>query len=460
MGHESLWYDELAQWFRSSFPNLGMVIERGVRPNLDSPGLAILLFFVEKYLGDSEFALRFPSAVAGVLAIPMMYLLATQLYSYREGLIAAALTAVAWCPIYYSQEARAYSLLFLFSTLTVYLWISMMRAFQKGDSPPYRTAGLYLAAATACAYLHYFGLYLVALQGLAAAAIFIRKPRVLLKMAIIYLTLALLYLPWLPMMLEDLGKKEFWPKPPEISSFLSYLEFLFNRSAILLPVVMWLYLYLLIRSLVVKGARNLRIDPLSPGILLPLWFVIPFIGTFIKSIISASALVFRYLIISLPPAYLLLSRAITQLPFKARSQMAVALMLIGLFLGDLIFVRRYYSLPQKEQWREVVEYIVEQDTLYKNSLIIGCAQGELSLDYYFSKMDSTRGVDLLACQERDIDETRRVIDSKNPSYIWFIIRVRSKPHPEFLDFLTQNSRRLERKRFRGADVWLLQVIPP
>jgi len=191
-----------------------MVIERGVRPNVDSPGLSILLFFVEKYLGDSEFALRFPSAVAGVLAIPMIYLLAAQLYSYREGLIAAALMAVAWCPIYYSQEARCYSFLLLFSILTSYLWISMMRAFRGGDSPSYKTMGLYIVAATVCAYLHYFGLYLVGLQGLAAGAILVRKPQVLLKVTIIYLLLALLYLPWLPMMVETWGGRDFGQSSP------------------------------------------------------------------------------------------------------------------------------------------------------------------------------------------------------------------------------------------------------
>lgn len=459
--HESLWFDELAQWFRSSFADLRMVIEQGVRPNRDSPGLTILLFFVEKYLGDSEFALRFPSAVAGVLAIPMIYLLAAQLYSYREGLIAAALMAVAWCPIYYSQEARCYSFLLLFSILTSYLWISMVRAFRRGDRPSYKTMGLYLVAAAVCAYLHYFGLYLVALQGLAAGAIFVKKPRTFVKVTIIYLLLALLYLPWLPVMLEDLGREKFWAQRPETSSFVFYLRFMFNESTPLLVVVMGLCLHLLIRSLKARGGSVLRIDPLSPGVLLPLWLVVPFIGAFIKSVTSTPALVFRYLIISLPPAYLLLSRAITQLPLRARTQMAVALIVIGLFLGDLILVKRYYSQPHKQQWREAVAYIVERDALYENSLIMGCGvtlkQGYG--DYYFSKMNSPRRVDLHACRQKQVRKTMRLIDSKNPSYLWFI-QSHGKPEPEFLDFLTQNFGLLEHKTFIGAEVWLFEVTPP
>jgi len=456
--HESLWFDELQQWFRSNSPDIGTLL-RVTRRTVLSPGHELFHFLVQKYLGDSEFALRFPSAVAGVLAIPMIYLLAAQLYSYREGLIAAALIAVAWCPIRYSQEARPYSLLLLFSILTSYLWISVMRAFRRGDSPSYKTMGLYLAAATACAYLHHFGLYLVALQGLAAGTILVRNPQALLKIAIIYLLLALLYLPWLPMMLEDLGRKKFFAKPREISSFVSYLRFIFNKSTLLLTVVMGLYLHLLIRSLRVRGGSELRIDPLSPGMLLSLWLVVPFLGAFIKSIISTPVLVFRYLIISLPPAYLLLSRAITQLPFKARTQMAVALILIGLFLRDLILVKHYYSLPQKQQWREAVEYIVEGDALYENSLIIGCAPQKDFFNYYFSKMDSPRRVDLLACRKQDISETMSAIDSRNPSHIWFIWAM-PKPDPEFLNYLTENLRTLDHKRFKRADVWLFENAPP
>jgi len=230
---------------------------------------------------------------------------------------------------------------------------------------------------------------------------------------------------------------------------------------LLLTVVMGLYLHLLIRSLRVRGGSVLKIDPLSAGVLLSLWLVVPFIGAFVKSVISTPVLVFRYLIISLPPAYLLLSRAITQLPFRARTQMAVALILIGLFLGDLVLVKRYYSQPHKQQWREAVGYIVERDALYENSLIIGCAatlrQGYG--DYYFSKMNSPRRVDLHACRQRQVTETMRLIDSKNPSYIWFI-RGRGKPDPEFLDFLTQNFRLLEHKSLIEAAVWLLEVTPP
>jgi uncharacterized membrane protein len=63
------------------------VIERSAREDANPPGYQILLYFVISYIGDSEAALRFPSVIAGFFAIPVIYPLGLQLYSYREGLI-------------------------------------------------------------------------------------------------------------------------------------------------------------------------------------------------------------------------------------------------------------------------------------------------------------------------------------------------------------------------------------
>jgi hypothetical protein len=42
-----------------------------------------------------------------------------------------------------------------------------------------------------------------------------------------------------------------------------------------------------------------------------------------------------------------------------------------LALSQMIFYNGYYSKPQKEQYREAIQYVVEQDSLYKNAIAIG-----------------------------------------------------------------------------------------
>jgi 4-amino-4-deoxy-L-arabinose transferase-like glycosyltransferase len=71
--------------------------------------------------GNAPWLLRMPAFLAGILLVPAAYGMATQLYNRPTGLVAAAL--VAWFPelIHYSTEARGYSLLSLFTLLSIWL---------------------------------------------------------------------------------------------------------------------------------------------------------------------------------------------------------------------------------------------------------------------------------------------------------------------------------------------------
>ena len=160
---QSLWSDELATWRQSHQPTISAVIENGVRPTLYPPAYPVLIYFVEKNVGDLEIALRLPSAVAGMLSIIAMFFLAKQLYTVREGVIAAGLMAFSYQPIYYSQEARAYSLLLLFAILSAHFWFRMREQLEAHGRLSAATAAAYVACASVAQHLHHFGLLLVAL---------------------------------------------------------------------------------------------------------------------------------------------------------------------------------------------------------------------------------------------------------------------------------------------------------
>ena len=80
---QSLWNDELSTWAQSHQESIADVIEKGVRPTPSPPGFQILIYYVERFIGESEIALRLPSAVAGVFAIVAMFSLAQRVYSRR-----------------------------------------------------------------------------------------------------------------------------------------------------------------------------------------------------------------------------------------------------------------------------------------------------------------------------------------------------------------------------------------
>lgn len=171
IGHQSYWYDESAtlELVRQSFT--GML---GQLPHLEgTPPLYYCLAWVwTRIFGFSEAGLRSLSAVAGVCVIPMVYVTASKLLSRRAGLIAAALTACNPMLIWYSQEARAYSLLVAMATLSLLAFVHLLSS---------RPAGRWFAAWALAAALtlvtHYYGVVAVVPQALWLLWVHRRDPR-------------------------------------------------------------------------------------------------------------------------------------------------------------------------------------------------------------------------------------------------------------------------------------------
>lgn len=458
---QSLWNDELSSWNRSNYEHLSEVIEKGAKTDVHPPAYHVVLYFVERFAGDSEAMLRFPSALAGVLSVFVIFLFGRLLYSNKEGIIASLFMAVLWCPIYYSQEARSYSLLLLFSLLASYFWIKLVRRLRAGK---YNSWGIALGCALSSiitSYLHYFGLYFIALQGLLGFLLLIKKPKSLVYITGLYVFVVLAYMPWVPIMILHFTKEADWIPPPEEMAFCSYLKFLFNESALFMKVVLCFYVYLCLSTFykfIRSDVKNLRSAIASSGFVLTIWLIIPFFIVFIISISGKSILTNRNLIISLPAAYLLLARSITQLPLKGIKQGILVAVLAIMFLYNLFFEFEYYSQPHKQQFRDAVAYVVDQDVNYENSMIIGYAWHSNYLNYYFKKLGSKRKLDLPAGQKENITITEERIKKRKPNYIWFVSAHRV-PESEYLDYLNQNYTLLICKSFINANVWLYEVVP-
>jgi mannosyltransferase len=126
-----------------------------------TPPLYYVLAWVwTKVFGVSEFGLRSLSALTGTAMIPLVYVTARRLVSRRAALIASALAAVSPWLIWYSQEARAYSLFALLSLASFYAFLI------AADSPSTRAlAGWAILSALALA-SHYFAVFLLAPEAL------------------------------------------------------------------------------------------------------------------------------------------------------------------------------------------------------------------------------------------------------------------------------------------------------
>jgi hypothetical protein len=91
--------------------------------------------------GMNELALRFPAIAAGILCIPLLYVVARRVASDRVGLIAAAVAAFSPLLIRYSVESKPYGLDLAVALGLLYLGL------QWSDAPASERAGMQLAAA-------------------------------------------------------------------------------------------------------------------------------------------------------------------------------------------------------------------------------------------------------------------------------------------------------------------------
>jgi 4-amino-4-deoxy-L-arabinose transferase-like glycosyltransferase len=156
IGRQGFWYDE-------SYTVL--LVGRGpgemlrLIPQLEStPPLYYCVAWIWAHIfGTGPAGLKSLSALCGTLTIPIAYAAALKLLpSRRAALIVAALTAFNPLLVWYSQEARAYSMLVMFSACT-------LLAFAYVRERPRRAAVAYWAGACVLALLtHYYALILIA----------------------------------------------------------------------------------------------------------------------------------------------------------------------------------------------------------------------------------------------------------------------------------------------------------
>jgi mannosyltransferase len=454
LGRESLWNDELERWLQASHATLRQTLQHGLDYDKHPPAYRAFLHYWERLAGDSEFSLRLPSALAGVLSILAMFGLGRRLYSVKEGLVAAALTAVLLPPVSYSRQAGPYVFLFLLSIVSAWLWLELL---DRPDPPPWGLSAAGVVVALGLIYLHYYGVLLVLLQA-AGALCLSRRPVARRVLLTVYVPVAVAYLPWLKYMWRDwtLRQGTEWIRPPAdiLQELRRYGQFAFNGSPALVALALLVGGWAAVRRPSANPRPGAEPSRGRSTALLVGWLVVPFLVVYALSL-HVPVLVPRYLLVSVPAAYLLLSRAIIRSTPRQIGQAALASIVVAVCLAHLLLGVRYFSRPQHEQFRESVAWIVTHDATHRDSLIIGFSWGEEYFNYYLRRQGSDRRIDLLAGTTRDLSSVSRLLDLRNPRYVWFI-RAHREPDLAFIEYLSRRLRLLERREFFRADVWLFE----
>jgi 4-amino-4-deoxy-L-arabinose transferase-like glycosyltransferase len=174
LGAQSLWYDE---WLTTEATSGGLsdVFRHAANREGIPPTYFLLMWGWEGAFGDGETALRTFSALVGIATVPVAYAIAHELGQRRTvARVAALLVAVNPMLVWYSQEARPYSLLALLGALSVW---TFARVRSRGQGDDFLVWGLVSAGAIA---VHYFAVFLVLAEGVALLLIRKRQARRLL----------------------------------------------------------------------------------------------------------------------------------------------------------------------------------------------------------------------------------------------------------------------------------------
>ena len=210
LGRESLWADEALTLVLANWPTGDMLMQ----PTDPTP---FLYYFLHKLLvppGAGAAAARSISLAAGIFSIGAMYLVGRLAFGRRGGLLAAALLAVWGAHIDYSQEARAYSLLFLLtlgSAAGLLWWFHESgkdEATRIGPVPARRVALALFATATVLSfYTHLVSIFWIALavQILVSVTLRTRPKRCFAEAGVALAAMALLAIPGLVRLAREMS---------------------------------------------------------------------------------------------------------------------------------------------------------------------------------------------------------------------------------------------------------------
>lgn len=189
LGQPSLWIDESLTWLSAGIGRPFGSAE--LFENLHGPLYVAVLHAWGGLAGDSEFALRLPSAVFGALTVPAMAWLAARWLGRETAAPAAWLAAGSPFLVWYSQEARNYALLLLAAVTASALLLELKERLSCS-----RLAGYVLAAVSGL--LSNFSFAFLAPLHLRWWLAADRRGLRLAALVGVVLSLALAVMPWLP----------------------------------------------------------------------------------------------------------------------------------------------------------------------------------------------------------------------------------------------------------------------
>lgn len=381
--NQSLWLDEAINISNAANLDFKTLILKYTLGDFHPPLYHLVLKSWILIFGNSEISTRLPSVIFGVVTVYIVYLIGKKLFEEKTALIAATLLATSPLHIYYSQEARMYSLAAMLVSLSMYCFISLL----KKDK-----LILWIGFILSTALMLYTDYLPYLMIPILIIYLFLNRkniPKHTLKTFVpATIAIAILTSPWFIVFqkqvnvgLSAAAAAPAWAQvvgTPDAKSFaITFVKFIIGRisiennltyALIFAPIALFAVLLFIFSFFRISRTRSI----------IWYWFLAPPILGFLLGYVVPVYAYFRFLFV-LPAFYLIWASAIRTInwaPFT-RTTLGVALAI------NLISAIIYFANPkfQRENWRDAVSYI-EQNATSKTVVLFESNYTTGPFDYY------------------------------------------------------------------------------
>lgn len=147
IGLRTFWLDEAASTNLVKYSFSDLWKETAIQDS--SPAYIYLVKIWTSWFGSLEISVRSISSIFGLLSIAAIYRLGAYLFNRRAGLWAAFLLAINYFNLFYSIQARPYSMVIFFSILSYYWFVKLLK-----NPRSISVSILYIIATTIGIYTH------------------------------------------------------------------------------------------------------------------------------------------------------------------------------------------------------------------------------------------------------------------------------------------------------------------
>lgn len=357
LGGENLWFDESTSVIASKKPIVD-IMSGEIGPNL--PLYYITLHFWIKLFGDSEFSIRFPSVIFGILSIYVIFKLGKLIFDERIGILSAFITAISLYHIRYSQEARPYILFVFTILLSNYYFIKFLREKEKERK---NIIG-YIGSSIMMIYSHYYGIFYVIFQNIYY--LFYQRRHItsnIKSWMVIQGIILSSFILWISNLLRTVTGYE-----NVIGKFYPTFNFIYGTFELFVGngSILYIFMMTIILGLIIRHNKK----DIENYIFMIFWALIPFVVVYTITYTTGNEYRYysRYFIASFPAIILLFSKGIFNfidigINFDRIKKSALTMSMISIILSVVILqiplIEGYYQNVDKEQWKDVANYIKE-----------------------------------------------------------------------------------------------------